>query len=176
MSNEFDFNQAVEDALDSVRDQFAEVRQQVHAACQSPIETRMADALMTCGILLEGRPPECIGPTELPNFDQSFRPALIIAPQRPIGAYRADFALWFCSILVPVRMVVECDGHDFHEKTKEQARRDKARDRYMLARGWPVMRFTGSEIHQDPEKCADEVGSHMFDLWVKANGGPAFDE
>ena len=23
------------------------------------------------------------------------------------------------------KMVIECDGHDFHERTKEQARRDR---------------------------------------------------
>jgi very-short-patch-repair endonuclease len=62
--------------------------------------------------------------------------------------YRVD-------ILIPVwdnithegtSFIIECDGHDFHEKTKEQARRDKKRDRDLTTAGNIIMRFTGSEI------------------------------
>lgn len=52
---------------------------------------------------------------------------------------------------------IECDGHDFHERTKDQARRDRSRDRELQARGFRVFRFTGSEIFKDPMKCAREV-------------------
>lgn len=174
--SEFDFDRAVEAALDNVREQFAEARAEVHALCQSPIEKRLADALLTDAALLEGKAPLFLMPGAPPPSFVSGDTTLIISPQRPIGAYRADFALWFCSSMKPVRMAVECDGHAFHEKTKEQAQRDKARDRYFVSRGWPVMRFTGSEIHADPAKCASEVGCFMFDLWVKANGGGDFNE
>jgi very-short-patch-repair endonuclease len=54
-------------------------------------------------------------------------------------------------------MIVECDGHDFHEKTKEQARRDKQRDRFLQSRGYKVLRYTGSEIWADPTECSDEI-------------------
>lgn len=33
------------------------------------------------------------------------------------------------------------------ERTKEQARRDKSRDRAMVKDGWRVLRFTGSEVY-----------------------------
>lgn len=55
------------------------------------------------------------------------------------------------------RLAVECDGHDFHERTKEQAARDRARDRRLQEAGYTVMRFTGSEIYRDPVKCVLEV-------------------
>jgi len=57
----------------------------------------------------------------------------------------------------PHRLAVECDGHDFHERTKEQAARDRSRDRALQTGGYTVMRFTGSEIHRDPLKCVLEV-------------------
>ena len=62
-------------------------------------------------------------------------------------------------------IAVECDGHEFHEKTKQQAARDKARDRD---------RFTGSEIWKDPGACADEVLVHLWgefgdSLWRPSN-------
>jgi very-short-patch-repair endonuclease len=56
-----------------------------------------------------------------------------------------------------VRVVVECDDHEYHERTKQQAIRDKTRDRAFQAQGFQVLRFTGSEIWRDALKCAAEV-------------------
>jgi hypothetical protein len=67
----------------------------------------------------------------------------------------------------PFLIAVECDGHDFHEKTKEQAAADKARDREIVAAGITVLRFTGSEIWKDAEKCAQEVEAL---LWTRCHG------
>ena len=75
--------------------------------------------------------------------------------QRSFDQYRADFF-----VTRPGResgFIVECDGHAFHEKTKEQAARDKQRDRWFLSQGYPTMRFTGSEIFNQVGRCADEV-------------------
>jgi very-short-patch-repair endonuclease len=74
-------------------------------------------------------------------------------PEFPIGKYRADFAF----IGYAGRLALECDGHDFHERTKEQAAHDRKRDRWMLSQGWTVLRFTGSEIHKSPRGCAVET-------------------
>lgn len=57
----------------------------------------------------------------------------------------------------PSYLVIECDGHDFHERTKEQAKRDRSRDRDVQAAGFKIFRFTGSEIWKDPCKCSDAV-------------------
>lgn len=93
---------------------------------------------------------------------------LEVKPQAKLclGRYRVDLML---DVLEPVRrkstpfeppelrIAVECDGHDFHEKTKDQAQRDKARDRELQALGLRVIRFTGSEIRRDPATCARAV-------------------
>lgn len=55
------------------------------------------------------------------------------------------------------RVAVECDGHDFHERTKEQARRDRKRDRAMTTDGLAFLRFTGSEIYGDAIACGRDV-------------------
>lgn len=79
--------------------------------------------------------------------------ALHIRPQCRIGRATVDFLLELhCG--ATVLLAVECDGHDFHEKTKEQARRDKARDRAIQAASVPIFRFAGSEIYADAGKCA----------------------
>ncbi|MDA2918552.1 endonuclease domain-containing protein [Desulfobacterota bacterium AH_259_B03_O07] len=55
------------------------------------------------------------------------------------------------------KLIIECDGHDFHERTKKQARKDKERDRFLQSTGTPVFRYTGSEIWENVFKCAKEV-------------------
>jgi very-short-patch-repair endonuclease len=55
------------------------------------------------------------------------------------------------------RLIVECDGHDFHERTKEQASKDRGRDRSIQLDGYEVFRFTGSELWRDPIGCANQV-------------------
>lgn len=61
-------------------------------------------------------------------------------------------------------VIIECDGHDFHEKTKEQAQRDKKRDRDLQMAGYRVMRFTGSEIFKNAGRCAREVTDFLGTL------------
>ncbi|MDQ3254286.1 MAG: endonuclease domain-containing protein [Acidobacteriota bacterium] len=68
-------------------------------------------------------------------------------------------ALLESAIKTPLQknLIVECDGHDFHEKRKEQAAKDKRRDRILQSLGYRVFRFTGSEIHNDAIACAIEA-------------------
>ena len=72
--------------------------------------------------------------------------------------YRADFAF----LADGIRIAVELDGHDFHERSKEQAKRDKSRDRAFTRAGWSILRFTGSEVHADAESCVDEAFGILF--------------
>lgn len=134
-------------------------------ACESPIEERFFDALAISSLSF-GLPIES-SPYHLCIFDRDkeiLTNALYLEPQKEIACgkkkYRADFLLTCrnrTNNKIHHRVVVECDGHDFHERTKEQATRDKSRDRAMVAEGFTVFRFTGSEIHKDAEKCAKEV-------------------
>lgn len=72
------------------------------------------------------------------------------------SSFRCDFV--FTTTTIPLRrLVVELDGHDFHERTKAQARRDKSRDRLLVRSGWTVIRFTGGEVHADAGSCLEQV-------------------
>lgn len=85
--------------------------------------------------------------------------------QVQVAGWRVDFVIhypvWRDGDYVLKRLIVECDGHDFHERTKDQAKRDRSRDRLAQYEGLPVFRFTGSEIWNDPQGCADEVLQFM---------------
>lgn len=59
------------------------------------------------------------------------------------------------------RIAIEIDGHDFHEKTREQVRSDKQRERAIVSSGVTVFRFSGSEIVRDSRRCVEEVGKYL---------------
>ena len=81
--------------------------------------------------------------------------------QQALYDYRVDF-LFKTALKGDYRvLVVECDGHDFHERTKAQASKDRSRDRRLKREGIEVIRFTGSEIYYRPEACAEEVESQL---------------
>lgn len=92
-----------------------------------------------------------------------------INPQAQFGEFRVDFLIKrFASpytngnpYFETPHVVIECDGHDFHERTKEQAMRDRSRDRAIQDLGYPVLRFTGAEIWRDPWSIAGEVDRFM---------------
>ncbi len=70
-----------------------------------------------------------------------------------VDRYRVDFLL----VAANSSVAVECDGHDFHERTKQQASSDRARDRALLRLGLPTLRFTGSDLFHRADECAVEV-------------------
>lgn len=83
-----------------------------------------------------------------------------IRPQAQIGKFRVDFLISQVGIgpddiLSPV--IVELDGHAFHDKDKRQRSYEKARDRYLVREGFRVLHFTGSDVVADPFKVSHEV-------------------
>ena len=102
---------------------------------------------------------------------------LTIEPQAQLGEYRVDFLLTYEGAVpdfahkrklkdgmeipgvkeVTVHLIVECDGHDYHDRSKEQASRDRQRDRELKKLGYEVFRYTGADIWKDALKCAREA-------------------
>lgn len=145
--------------------------------CESPIERYMGAALAYMEAESFGvRPIACWLNTKIygRQFDskdlEHGNCFIWVSPQHPIevggSAYRVDFLI----AAKPYHtdevfyVVVECDGHAFHERTKDQAQRDKARDRAMTAEGLMVFRFTGAEIYADANKCASEIAAFLNEL------------
>jgi very-short-patch-repair endonuclease len=127
--------------------------------CQSPIEEIMLGKII---FVTDGYtdPWWASSPKELEECD--FKTTFEMQAQ--IDKYRVDFLFTCRGGGLVRRLVVECDGHEFHEKTKEQARRDKSRDRFFVSKGIPCLRFTGSEIFRDADACKDEIESVLADV------------
>jgi very-short-patch-repair endonuclease len=92
--------------------------------------------------------------------------AVTIRPQTQLtiasAVYRIDFAVSWPG--QKHKLAIEIDGHEFHEKTKAQAARDRARERSIIREGYTIMRFTGSEVFSNPRKCVNEVAELIAQL------------
>lgn len=65
--------------------------------------------------------------------------------------FRLDFAI------ADFKIAVELDGHEFHERTKEQVAYRNTRDRKLQADGWTVLHISGSELWRAPMERVEEV-------------------
>jgi len=137
---------------------------------ETPIEQLLYAALYTL-IRLEGSEYMLMRVAKTEDEEASAKqdpallavPSLIVRSQAQLDGWRVDFLVHAYDFARHggrkgwKPLIVECDGHDFHERTKQQAERDRSRDRAFQLRDFGVMRFTGAEIYRDPWACADQI-------------------
>jgi hypothetical protein len=80
---------------------------------------------------------------------------------------RPDLLFWIPA-KADLRVVVECDGFAYHSSKKNFVN-DRKRDRMFIGKGYRVLRFSGTEIFQDPPaaatelfRCLEEIRSREF--------------
>lgn len=100
-----------------------------------------------------------------------------LQPQFQIGNYRADFVvspadhfhrgLHFSEEMLQriaeklPTYAIEIDGFEWHDKTPEQAERDKKRERFIQLQGFTVLRFAAREVLRDADSTAREVSQRL---------------
>lgn len=152
-----------QDLTKLIGDRYSELYALAGEDISSPIEWRLGACMLWMDCDWAGLPSVDFlgGPKEhLKAFGPGPSPCGVlfyIQPQAKVAGYKVDFLVYFLQGSHYAGVAVECDGHDFHEKTKEQASRDKARDRAILAEGFPVVRFSGSDIYRDASNCVEQI-------------------
>lgn len=132
----------------------------VSERCQSPVELMLFWAFVECW---QCETLEKGGTYLSPTIDGLSGWGIYIEPQYEINIrgnrkLRVDFCVYRLNKNdIPEQIVIEVDGHDFHEKTKEQAQRDKRRDRILISMNYKVLRFTGSEVYKNPVAVIKEI-------------------
>ncbi|MFD0836696.1 endonuclease domain-containing protein [Mariniflexile aquimaris] len=56
-----------------------------------------------------------------------------------------------------VKLCIYTDGHTYHERTEEQAQRDKRIDRKLQELGFQVLRYTGKDVNECTEIIVEEI-------------------
>jgi very-short-patch-repair endonuclease len=97
---------------------------------------------------------KCESPIEKKFLETAINKGLVLRPQFWVWAsdryYKIDFAD------VDKHVAIEVDGHEYHS-SREQRTHDAQRERLLQKLGWTVIRFTGSEIYSNANKCLDEL-------------------
>ncbi len=132
-----------------------------------PADEFAAMPLMTCEVI----GADVIHPKQQERINE--HGTMLIQLQHRLLDWPADFVL-SCPSISQKKVVVECDGHEFHERTKEQAARDRSRDRATQTAGHIMLRYTGSEIYRSPLGCARNAIKTLADFiqddWMKGRG------
>lgn len=115
------------------------------AVTESPIETMFGSklALALRPVCEELGWAFSVG--ELTDADMSLQ------PQYPLHRFRYDFAVLAKGQSRPL-VLIECDGKEFHSTAEQQAN-DRLKDEAAIKAGIPLVRFTGSEINNDIDRC-----------------------
>lgn len=88
---------------------------------------------------------------------------LRLVAQYQLGRFRYDFAVLHPKI-DQVLALVECDGKEFHSSPEQRAN-DRRKDEAASAAGLLMVRYTGSAIYREPEKCAADLVGCIRRAW-----------
>lgn len=122
----------------------------------SPIEQILAVAMMFCEKVSTSKP----------------KIKLNIKYQEPVKVenteYIADFIIHSVKVDNKTKtlnkpIIIECDGFEYHSK-KEQMSHDYKRERTLKLNGFDMLRFTGSQIYNEPIVCAREVLKYVSNI------------
>ena len=86
-------------------------------------------------------------------------------------SYRLDFLLCCRKKDGSLRcLAIEVDGHEFHERTREQVETSNARNLVLLKLGIPSIHFSGSQIIKGSVRCCSESAAACSQLTACQDG------
>src|SRR6185369_1071089 len=141
------------------------VEQELTPVCGSPIEVYFACCFV---VQIEGMRStiDIVYSDEAAAAAQDF----FIYPQKQLAQHRVDFLIGRRD---GSKIVVECDGRDFHHAQREQIERDRKRDAELTAMGYRVLRYPGTQIHKDEwyvvMDALAELAPQFLKDWVNTN-------
>lgn len=134
----------------------------LEAKSGSPIETILGASVLVAAF-------ETGFPLRLGSSAHSDEDVFILDQQVNISKYRVDYLITGGE----KKLIIECDGRDFHHATREQIERDRTRDAELSALGYTVFRFPGTQITSDIWTVVFDVLSWLdaeaFSRWYKDN-------
>jgi very-short-patch-repair endonuclease len=111
-------------------------------------------------------------------FENLCGPWLYLRPQHWVEVeekrYRLDFLVQPAILSADMakyqdrhfpKVAIELDGHEFHEKTREQVTAGNQRDRALQKAGWTVFHVSGSELFRRPKDVTREIHDHCVDAY-----------
>jgi very-short-patch-repair endonuclease len=101
--------------------------------------------------------------------DLSDNDAFVARPQYQTESRGRRYRLDFAFVGDNVKVAVEIDGHEFHERTPEQVERRNERDADLQSEGWTVVHFSGRQVLRNPEACTERVHGAICGSFTASN-------
>ena len=165
MSKKIDIQSAANRVFETSVDEFQYYIQRMSSNFEDRVESNIELMLLLSFDLIgmlsgdaKGKPLFYISPSDEPDM-ADWNGFVVVTPQYKWNGYRIDFRADTRALDHPI--FIECDGHDFHERTKEQAERDRTKDRKIQEAGIPILRFTGREIFRNPLDVVNQITKFM---------------
>lgn len=150
-------NRCIDAAIDSLSEEMTEARR--FWTNPPPFESPLEEAFFFCWHVVDRCGGSDAGRTRL-------------RWQVPVDGYRLDFQVVSDVPGFP-QIAIELDGHEFHERTKEQVALRNSRDRALTARGWKVFHISGSEFYADPHGVTSDIWGEAYEAWRVIASGEA---
>ena len=95
-----------------------------------------------------------------------------LKPQYKVEVLRKTYYIDFCLSVFngnddAIDLFIEVDGHKFHNESKKKVAEDKQRERALQTSCDGMITFTGSEVYNNPDGCAEETISTLLKLMKK---------
>ena len=101
-----------------------------------------------------GGEPKCESWIEQRLYNALAKKGYYVRKQVRCGPYRIDMVIG--------NIAIECDGKSFHS-SPDQKSYDKRRSAYLYRHGYrSVVRFSGSDINSDVQKCVGAIERKLF--------------
>jgi very-short-patch-repair endonuclease len=74
------------------------------------------------------------------------------------------FYKYTCDFAIPqLKLIIECDG-DYWHSYPNGTDKDKAQDKFIMAKGWHIVRFWERDIKNDIDKCIKTLNDKIMEL------------
>lgn len=117
--------------------------------------------------VIDGKPADSVLESAMSRLLVRFR-----LPRATFHARVAGFEVDF--LVNGTRVVLECDGWDFHGRTRAQYEHDRERDATLMAAGFVPVHFTYRQIQKRPAVVARRIEGALA-VWGSASGATALD-
>ena len=97
---------------------------------------------------------KCESPMERKLFNGLRSRDYFVTTQYNVGRYRLDMAI------LNLKIAIEADGKAYHSSPKQKAH-DRKRDKYLRSQGWKVLRFSGSQIHNNLNNVLNRIDKEV---------------
>ena len=147
---------AIQCAASEITRQLTECLSEADEGTESPIEAIFKLWWKTLQVAGKWRMPELDLFAQYPTREingRTYRIDFVVSP--------FDTDLHYEGTLLGVNfpmLAIELDGHEFHERTKEQAIQRNQRDRDLQEIGFKLFHVSGSELYRDPPAVVGEAG------------------